>query len=49
MVTFETLPAYGEAAALIGVVLLEALLLYVGYGFAEQVLGQRILDGVTQT
>jgi len=38
------LPAMVDAATLIGVVLLEAIILYVGYGAAEQVLGDRLIE-----
>ncbi|MFC6758152.1 MULTISPECIES: DUF7512 family protein [Haloarcula] len=33
-----------DAAVLIGVVLLEAVLLYIGYGAVEQVFGHRVVD-----
>jgi len=33
-----------DAAMLIGVVLLEAALLYVGYGAVEEVFGQRVVE-----
>ncbi|MBX0288330.1 DUF7512 family protein [Haloarcula salinisoli] len=33
-----------DAAVLIGAVLLEAVLLYVGYGAVEQVFGHRVVD-----
>lgn len=46
MIGFESLPSAAEAILLIGIVLLEAMILYVGYGALEQVLGQRILKRI---
>lgn len=36
-----------EAATLIGVVLVEAIVLYVGYGAAEQVVGETLIERIT--
>jgi hypothetical protein len=38
------IPAMIDAASLIGVVLLEAIVLYVGYGAAEQALGNQVVE-----
>jgi hypothetical protein len=48
MFGIETLSGNTLAAALVGIVLLEALVLYVGYGALESVFGtavRRILEG----
>jgi len=42
MFGIETLEGPAGAAALIGIVLLEAIVLYVGYGALEQLFGPRI-------
>lgn len=42
MFGIETLEGPAGAAVLIGIVLLEAIVLYVGYGALEQLLGPRI-------
>ncbi|MCU4719187.1 DUF7512 family protein [Halapricum hydrolyticum] len=42
MFGIETLEGPVGAAVLIGIVLLEAIVLYVGYGALEQLLGPRI-------
>ncbi|WP_229122270.1 DUF7512 family protein [Halapricum desulfuricans] len=42
MFGIETLDGPAGAAALIGIVLLEAIVLYVGYGALEQLFGPRI-------
>jgi hypothetical protein len=39
-------PPVVEAGLLIGVVLVEALVLYVGYGAVEQFLGQRLVEQI---
>ena len=48
MFGIETLSGNAQAAALVGLVLVEAALLYVGYGALEQLVGKyvvRILRG----
>ncbi|WP_197428366.1 hypothetical protein [Halapricum sp. CBA1109] len=47
MIGGEAVPPTVEAALLIGVVLLEAIVLYVGYGLAERLFGDRIVDRIT--
>ncbi|WP_248515835.1 DUF7512 family protein [Salinarchaeum laminariae] len=47
MIGLSGLPAWAEAAALIGVVLVEAMILYVGYGAVEQAIGQKLIDRLT--
>lgn len=42
-------PTAVEAALLIGVVLLEAIVLYVGYGAVEQVFGQMVIERIKST
>jgi hypothetical protein len=42
MFGIETLGGNAQAAVLVGIVLLEALLLYVGYGGLESLLGPRL-------
>lgn len=37
-------PPVVEAGLLIGIVLLEAIVLYVGYGIVEEVLGDRLIE-----
>ncbi|MFC7058648.1 DUF7512 family protein [Halovenus salina] len=49
MVTLGSYPPAMEAALLIGAVLVEALVLYVGYGAMEQFVGPQLLDRITQT
>ncbi|MGM0592336.1 MAG: DUF7512 family protein [Halobacteriota archaeon] len=44
MVAIESLPPLAHAGALIGVVLLEAMILYVGYGLTERAFGQYVID-----
>lgn len=44
MLGIESLNGNALAAALIGLVLLEAFVLYVGYGILESTLGERITD-----
>ena len=43
MFGIETLSGNTYAAALVGLVLLEAMILYVGYGALEQVVGKYIV------
>jgi hypothetical protein len=47
MIDLSGMPASAQAAALIGVVLLEAMVLYVAYGALEQAVGQRLIDRLT--
>jgi hypothetical protein len=49
MIDPTTLSPAAQAAALIGVVLLEAMVLYVGYGAAEQALGHRLVERIKNT
>jgi len=44
MFGIESLSGNAQAVALVGVVLLEAMILYVGYGGLEQVLGDYVVD-----
>lgn len=44
MLDISGLPAAAEAGVLIGVVLLEAIVLYVGYGLAEQAFGSAVIE-----
>ncbi|MFC7095787.1 DUF7512 family protein [Halobaculum marinum] len=44
MLGLESLSGNALAAALIGLVLAEAIVLYVGYGLLESTLGKRITD-----
>jgi hypothetical protein len=43
MFGIETLSGNAQAAALVGLVLVEAALLYVGYGALEQLVGARVV------
>lgn len=43
MIGFDALPPSGQAAALIGVVLLEAIVLYVAYGAFMNVVGPSVI------
>ncbi|SDK03187.1 hypothetical protein SAMN05216226_11519 [Halovenus aranensis] len=49
MVTFGSYPPAVEAGLLIGAVLVEALVLYVGYGALEGMVGQQLLDRIKRT
>lgn len=44
MFGIESLGGNAQAAALIGIVLLEAAILYVGYGVLESALARRVTD-----
>lgn len=44
MLGLESLGGWTHAAAIIGIVLLEAIVLYVGYGAFESLLGPTIID-----
>ncbi|WP_226007100.1 DUF7512 family protein [Natrinema salinisoli] len=44
MLAVSDLPAAVEAGVLIGAVLLEAIVLYVGYGLAEQAFGSAVIE-----
>jgi hypothetical protein len=44
MLGLESLSGNMLAAALIGLVLVEAIVLYVGYGILESALGKRVTD-----
>ncbi|WP_267641245.1 DUF7512 family protein [Haloarchaeobius amylolyticus] len=46
MFGIESLSGNAQAAALIGIVLVEAAILYVGYGLLERVLGPIIRDAI---
>jgi len=46
MFGLETATGFGGAARVIGVVFVEALLLYVGYGVLERALGPAIVDAL---
>jgi len=49
MIDVASLPPTAQAGALIGVVLLEAMVLYVGYGAAEQAIGQTLIERIKNT
>jgi hypothetical protein len=44
MFGIEALGGNAQAAVLIGLVLLEAIVLYVGYGLLESALARRVID-----
>jgi hypothetical protein len=44
MFGIESLGGNAQAAVLIGLVLLEAIVLYVGYGLLESALARRVID-----
>lgn len=46
MFGLESLGGWTQAAAIIGIVLLEAIVLYVGYGALESLLGPTITDKI---
>lgn len=46
MIGVESLGGWGQAATVIGIVLLEAVVLYVGYGALEKLVGSRIVAAV---
>ncbi|WP_435348817.1 DUF7512 family protein [Haloarchaeobius sp. HRN-SO-5] len=46
MIDLGSLPPLAEAGALIGIVLVEAVILYVGYGAAEQILGETLIERI---
>lgn len=49
MIDGTSLPPAAQAASLIGVVLVEAMVLYVGYGALEQLVGDRLVGRLTNT
>ena len=46
MIGSESLPASVDAGMLIGAVLLEAIVLYVGYGAVEQLFGEPVVNRI---
>jgi hypothetical protein len=46
MIEIASLPPAVQAGALIGVVLLEAIVLYLGYGLAERAFAEPLLDRI---
>ena len=46
MFGLETATGIGGAFLVIGVVLVEAMILYVGYGFLERVVGSALVDAL---
>ncbi|SFS10240.1 hypothetical protein SAMN05216559_3688 [Halomicrobium zhouii] len=46
MIEVGTLSPAVQAGVLIGAVLFEAMILYVGYGFVEQVVGNRLIERI---
>lgn len=46
MIDVGSLSPAVQAGTLIGAVLLEAMILYVGYGFVEQVVGDRLVERI---
>lgn len=44
MIDFTTLPPVAQAALLVGVVLVEAVVLYVGYGVVERITAPAVLE-----
>jgi hypothetical protein len=49
MIEVAGLSSAAEAGLLIGAVLLEAIVLYVGYGAAEQAFGKRLIKRLKST
>jgi hypothetical protein len=49
MLSLGSYPPVVEAAALIGVVLVEAIGLYLVYGVAERLFSQRVIDRIEKT
>ena len=49
MLGLENAPSVVESASLIGVVLVEAIVLYVGYGLVEEALGGTVVERIKQT
>ncbi|NUE03939.1 hypothetical protein HUB97_15770 [Halorubraceae archaeon YAN] len=48
MIELSTLPATVQALLFVGVILFEAVFLYVGYGAIEKVAGPRIKRAITR-
>lgn len=48
MIAFDALPPYVVAAIPIGLVFIEAVVLYVGYGALEQLIGPRLVKSLTR-
>lgn len=46
MIVGGNLPPLAQAAALVGVVLLEAIVLYLGYGAIERAVGPTLLERI---
>jgi hypothetical protein len=46
MFGLETLDGWAQAVAVMGIVLVEAIALYVGYGALERLLGPRITNAI---
>ena len=46
MIEFATLSAPTQAAVLVGVVLVEAVILYVGYGVIERVAAPPVIEAI---
>lgn len=46
MIEVTSLPPLAQAAALVGVVLVEAIVLYLGYGAIERAVGPRLLERI---
>jgi len=49
MIDAASLPPAAQAAGLIGIVLLEAMVLYVAYGVLERAVGKRLIQRLTRT
>jgi hypothetical protein len=46
VIGIESLGGWGQAATVIGIVLLEAVVLYVGYGALEKLVGSKIIAAI---
>lgn len=46
MISVGTLPSVVQALVVVGVVLVEAVALYAGYGVLERVIAPRLLNGI---
>jgi hypothetical protein len=46
MIGAESLSGWGQAATVIGIVLLEAIVLYVGYGALEKLVGPKVIAAI---
>ena len=49
MIDVTALSPAAQAGVLVGAVLVEAIILYVGYGIVEQAVGERLIDRIKST